>query len=114
MKFVLLFLASIQLAFAEAPRYDGILTGSENIPDLLDAINGRVLKKDLERPENYPAFLYKPKGSSHTKVGRYFIGGKYPTGPIACEHVKLHLKQSEDVLTWESHNTAASNVYYHV
>ncbi|MBI3556680.1 MAG: hypothetical protein HY074_10490 [Deltaproteobacteria bacterium] len=111
---VLVFLASIQIASAEYPRNDGMLSGTENIPDLVDAINSRVLTKDLERPENFPAYLYKPKGSSHTKVGRYFIGGKYPTGPIECEHLKMHLRQSDEVLTWESHNTAASNVYYHV
>ena len=114
MNLFLLILATLQIAHAQYP-HDGVMfAGSENMPDQLDAINGRGLKKDLERPENFPAYLYKRNDKTGTKVGRYSIDGKNPTGPIECEHLKLYLKQSETVLAWESHNTAASNVYYHV
>src|SRR5262249_4036229 len=91
---------------------DGILCGTENLPDLIDAINHQATHKELAKPENFPAYLYRAPRSGDIKVGRFFIGGKYPTGPMKCEHIELHEGQSDDVLSWEAHNTAASNVYY--
>src|SRR5271156_6304605 len=73
---------------------DGMLCGTENIPDFWDGLNGLTLHKEMEKPENFPAYIYERPGSSDLKIGRYFIDGKYPTGPMKCEHIELHKGQS--------------------
>ncbi|MBI3541700.1 MAG: hypothetical protein HY075_00275 [Deltaproteobacteria bacterium] len=87
---------------------------TQNIPDFWDGLNGVTLQKELAKPEHFPAYLYKPAGSSHTKIGRFFIDRRYPVGPIRCEHFEIHDAKSDDALKWESLDTSASNVYWHL
>jgi hypothetical protein len=72
------------------------------------------LGKDLALPGKYPVYIYKKPFEARSRVARFFLDGKVPTGPIQCEHIRVHDGKSDEVLTWEARDTAASNVYYHV
>lgn len=84
------------------------------LPNFWDGLNSRALKKEMERPENFPAYLYRTETSTRYKVGRFLIDAKHPTGEMRCEHLKFHHKRSDEVLKWEARHTGASNVFYHV
>jgi hypothetical protein len=72
------------------------------------------LRKELARPEKYPAYIYKKPGDARSRVARFQLDGKTPSGPIQCEHIRVHDGKNDEVMAWESRSTAASNVYYHV
>lgn len=118
MKFTLICSAFLLLfssvGFASYPSNDPVFWGTEEVPDFFDAINSRILTKEMEKPEHYPAYLYKPQRSLKSKIERYLVDGKVPSGPIQCEHFKIVYKKNEAPVTWEERNTRASNVYYHL
>ncbi|MEW6058225.1 MAG: hypothetical protein AB1540_16605 [Bdellovibrionota bacterium] len=100
-----LFLALIS-GMARAHELDGL-------PDLMDALNDEVLLKEFNDPENYPAYLYKPRDSLRHQVGKYRPDRHVDSEHVRCRHLAIHEDRSEQPISWRSRNTAASNVFYH-
>src|SRR5262245_10364801 len=80
--------------------------------DLRDALEGRALRRQLDEPANYPSFVKSTEWG--TRIGHYLIGGKKPTGEVACRHIRVVEKKNDAPVRWEDRNTAASNVFYHI